>query len=120
MKEKEEDLEQILLNNTSLDELIKMKIEKEFKSELEKANKKTKIVTIKNIADVPQEKIFSKDAVFRLFNRNTKTETFINGIQAEAMLGIQNSIREKIFKGELSAFTTDDAYVKFEKINVNV
>lgn len=36
------------------------------------------------------------------------------------MLGIQNSIREKIYKGELSAFTTEDAYVKFEKIDVEV
>lgn len=120
MKEKEEDIEQILLSNASLDELIKMKIEKEFKSELDKANKKPQIKTVTDISKVPQNKIFSKDAVYRLFNRNTKSETFINGIQAEAMLGIQNSIREKIYKGELSAFTTENAYVKFEKINVEV
>ena len=120
MKPKEDDIEQILLNNASLDELIKMKIEKEFKSELVKARKKPQHKTITDIAGVPKGMVFSKQAVFRLFNRKTKTETFINGIQAEAALGIQNSIREKIYNGELSAFTTDDAYVKFEKIDVEV
>ncbi|HIS35946.1 TPA: hypothetical protein IAC10_04870 [Candidatus Scatousia excrementigallinarum] len=120
MKPKEEDLEQILLNNASLDELIKMKIEKEFKSELVKAYKKPHKKTITDISKVPKGMVFSKQAVFKHFNRRTKSETFINGVQAEAMLGIQNSIREKIYKGELSAFTTEDAYVKFEKIDVEV
>lgn len=120
MKEKEEDIEQILLTNASLDDLIKMKIENEFKSELENANKKPQKKTITDISKVPREMIFSKLAVYKLFNRKNKSETFINGIQAEALLGIQNSIREKIYKGELSSFTTDDAYVKFEKIDVEI
>lgn len=120
MKDKEEDIEQILLSNASLDELIKMKIEKEFKSELEKSKLKPQKKTITDISKVPRNKIFSKEAVYRLFNRNTKAETFINGIQAEALLGIQNSVREKIIKGELSAFTTEDAYVKFEKTDVEI
>ena len=42
-------------------------------------------------------------------------ETFVNGIQADALIGLQNNIREKILKGELNAFTTDEAYIKFEK-----
>ena len=64
---------------------------------------------------MPKDKIFSKYATFRYFNRNTGCETFINGIQAEALIGLQNNIREKMLKGELSAFTFDDAYIKFEK-----
>ncbi len=120
MKEKKEDIEQMLLNNMSLDELIKMKIEKEFKSEIAKVKKAPEKKVITDISKVPQNKIFSKSAVYRMFNRKTKTETFINGVQAEALLGIQNSVREKIYRGELGAFTTDDAYVKFEKINVEV
>lgn len=120
MKEKKEDIEQMLLNNMSLDELIKMKIEKEFKSEIAKVKKVPVRKVITDISKVPQNRIFSKDAVYRLFNRNTKTETFINGLQAESLLGIQNTVREKIYRGELGAFTTDDAYVKFEKINVEV
>ena len=34
MKEKDEDIEQMLLNNASLDDLIKVKIEKEFKEKV--------------------------------------------------------------------------------------
>ena len=34
---------------------------------------------------------------------------------AEGLIGIQNNVREKVLRGELSAFTTDDVYVKFEK-----
>ena len=120
MKEKEEDIEQILLTNASLDDLIKMKIEKEFKTALNNANKKHKRKTITDISKVPQNLIFSKYSVFRVFNRKNKSETFVNGVQAEAMLGIQNSIREKMLRGELGSFTTDDAYVKFEKIDVEV
>ena len=53
--------------------------------------------------------------MYRYFNRKTKCETFVNGVQADALIGIQNNIREKMLKGELNAFTTENAYVKFEK-----
>ena len=53
--------------------------------------------------------------MFSYFNRNTKCETFVNGIQADALIGIQNNVREKMLKGQLDAFTTESAYVKFEK-----
>lgn len=112
---KNDDAEELLLKNASLEDLIKMKIEKEFMEDLKKSQDEPKAKVYTEIKDLPREKIFSKDSVFRCFNRNSKCETFINGIQAEALIGIQNSIREKILKGELSAFTTDDAYVKFEK-----
>ena len=46
MKEKDEDIEQMLLNNASLDDLIKVKIEKEFKEAQEKENQKPHQVTI--------------------------------------------------------------------------
>lgn len=107
------DMEQVLLNNATLDELIKMKIEQEFKSNTQKTKPSPKTVTV--LKDVPKDKIFSKDSVFKLFNRNNKTETFINGVQADAMIGIQTGIREKILEGTLTAFSTDDAYIKFEK-----
>ena len=56
--------------------------------------------------------------MFKLYNRLNKTETYINGTQADAMIGIQHGIREKILDGTLTAFSTDDAYVKFEKAYV--
>ena len=71
------------------------------------------------ISEVPKDYIFSKDAVFKYYNRHNKLETYINGIQADALLGLQNNIRVKILNGELSTFSTDDAYVKFEKVCVN-
>lgn len=110
------DVEQALLNNASLDELIKMKIEQEFKKRPVKQKSEPKEVT--DLKDVPPEKIFSKSSVFHVFNRNNGTETFINGVQADAMIGIQAGIREKFLNKTLTTFSTDDAYVKFEKATI--
>lgn len=112
---KNNDAEERLLNNASLDDLIKMKIEKEFIEDLKKSKEKIPPKVYTNIKDIPSDKVFSKVSVFRYFNRKTKCETFVNGIQVDALIGIQNNIREKMLKGELNAFTTETAYVKFEK-----
>ena len=112
---KNNNAEEMLLNNTSLDELIKMRIEKEFMDDLKKSKEKPKKREYTNIKDVPKDRIFSKCSVFRCFNRNTKCETFINGIQADALLGVQDTVRKKILQGELSAYIADDSYIKFEK-----
>ena len=69
-----------------------------------------------DLKQVPKEEIFSKNAVFRVYNRLNKTESLINGIQADAMIGIQSGVREKFLEKTLTAFSTDDAYVKFEKV----
>jgi hypothetical protein len=111
-------MEQMLLNNASLDDLIKMKIEKEFKHEMEKSRKKPEKKTYIEISEAPKNLIFSKYAIYRVFNRNTKCESFINGLQAEGMLGMQDAVREKIAQGLLNAFTTEDCYVKFECVQV--
>ena len=110
------DMEQVLLSNTSLDELIKMKIEQEFKKPRKPQKSAPKTISV--LKDVPKEKIFTKDAVFRVYNRKNGTETFINGIQADAMIGAQDSVREQILNKTLSAFSTDDAYIKFEKAKI--
>lgn len=115
---KNKDKEEMLLTGASLEELIKMKIEKEFMEDLKRSKQKPKKKVYTDIKKVPQNKIFSKEAVYKYFNRNTKCETNINGIQAEALIGVENQIREKMLKGELSAFTTDDAYIKFERIEL--
>lgn len=112
---KNNNAEEMLLNNASLDELIKMRIEREFMEDLKKSKEKPEKHEYTNVKDVPKDKIFSKASVFRCFNRNTKCETFVNGIQADALIGIQDAVRKKMLAGELSAFTTDDSYIKFEK-----
>jgi hypothetical protein len=115
-KKDENEIEQRLLNHASLDELIKMKMEEELKFEFEKSNQKPQKKLVIDISEVPTDLIFSKQAVYKLFNRINKTETYINGLQAEAMLGLQTAIREKIKLGQMDAFSTDSAYVKFEKV----
>jgi len=111
---KNKDTEDLLLTGASLEDLIKMKIEKELQEELDKARQKPEKKTYTDIAQVPGELIFSPAATYKLFNRISKTETFINGVQAEALIGLQHAVRDKIQKGLLSAFATDEAYVKFE------
>ncbi len=115
---KNKDFEEMILTGTSLDDLIKMKIEQEFMSNMQKIDKKTKPEIVTDIKKVPANMVFSKNAVYKIFNRNTKCETYINGVQAEALIGVQNNIRDKMLKGELSAFATDDAYVKFDRIKL--
>lgn len=118
MKKDVNDDEQRLLNHASLDELIKMKMEQELKAEFEKSKEIPKMQVITDISKVPANLIFSKKAVYRIFNRVNKTETYLNGLQAEAMLGVQNAIREKIRLGQMDAFSTETAYIKFEKIEI--
>ena len=110
------EMEQVLLNNTSLDELIKMKIEEEFKSNTTKQKQKNVSKVVYDLKDVPKDLIFGKNSIFRVYNRLNKTESLVNGVQADAMIGIQMGIREKFLTGELTAFSIDDAYVKFEKV----
>ena len=112
---KNSDAEALLLSNASLEDLIKMKIEKEFMNDLKKSKEKPIPKTYTNIKDLPKDKIFSKYSISKFFNRKTGCETFINGIQADALIGLQTNVRSKMLKGELNAFTTDDAYIKFEK-----
>lgn len=120
MTNKNSNIEEILLSGSSLDELIRMKIEAEYKAEISKTKSKTpekRIVT--EIKEVPKELIFSKNAIYRVFNRQTKQETYINGIQAEALIGLQNNVRTNFLNRETNAFSTDEFYIKFEKLCVN-
>ena len=115
-KQDEQFNEQRLLKQKSIDELIKMKMEEEIQAEFTKAQEIKQKKIIKDIADVPKELIFSKIAVYKVFNRMSKTESYINGLQAESMLGLQNNLRAKIKAGEMDAFSTDNAYIKFEYV----
>lgn len=116
MKNDEKGLEERLLSHASLDELIKMKMEEELKVEFEKSKQKPEKKNITAIEDAPTHLIFSKKAVYKMFNRVNKSETYLNGVQAEALIGLQNNVREKIKNGEMDAFSTDNAYIKFEYV----
>lgn len=117
-KTNEKEIEQKLLSQSSLDELIKIKMEEELKKEIEKAKEKPSKKIITDVSKVPAGFIFSKHATYRMFNRTNKCETFLNGIQAEALLGLQTNVREKIKNGQTDAFSTETAYVKFEYVEL--
>lgn len=112
---KNNEAEALLLSNASLDDLIKMKIEKEFMADLKKSKEKVPVKVYTDIKLLSKDEIFSKKTTYRCFNRDTGCETFINGVQAEALIGLQNNVREKMLKGDLNAFTADNVYIKFEK-----
>jgi len=118
MKKTEKITEEILLKNKSIDELIRIKMQEELKNAFNKRVGNQSKVIIKSIKDVPVEKIFTKKAVFRVFNRETQIETLINGLQAEALLGMQNDVREKFKRKETDIFSTDTLFVKFESIEL--
>ena len=63
MKDKEEDIEQILLNNASLDDLIKARIEKEFREAEEKSKKKPKPVNNRHFKSSPKFDIFKRKRI---------------------------------------------------------
>ena len=108
--------EDLLIGNLSIDELIKKKMEEEIKNEIINSKKGLQNTKISNIADVPKELIFSKTSVFKVFNRTTKQVSYINGLQADSLLGLQNNLRLKIQNGKADAFSTENSYVKFEKV----
>lgn len=118
MKKSEKLTEEILLKNKSIDELIRIKMQQELKNAFNKRVGKQSKIIVKNIKDVPTDKIFTKKAVFRVFNKETQIETLINGIQAEALIGMQNDVREKFKRKETDIFSTDTLFVKFESLEL--
>ena len=114
MKNKKQIIEDALLSGKSIDELIKIKMKEEIKKAFKKVATKFEKKKIYNIKDVPKSSLFSKKTVFKKFNKQNNTISFINGIQAEALLGLDILSREKLLKGEIEVFSTENAFVKFE------
>jgi len=107
------DKEEMLLTGKSLDELIAIKIEEDYKNMLKEAQKPLKATQITDVKKLKPEVIFSKKAVFKTFNKTTKTESFITGLQAEGMLGLQNDTRQALCSGKIKSFISGDTYVEF-------
>lgn len=118
MKKSTDLAEELLSKNKSLDELIKMKMQEELKNAFQKRTGAVSKKRIENIKDVPKNKLFSKQAVFKVFNKDTQIETLINGLQAEAFVGMQNDVRAKLLNSETDIFLTDNLFVKFEYLEI--
>ena len=111
-------VEDALISGKSIDELITIKMQEEIKNMFEKSMQKEELKRVRNIKSIPSDKIFSKNAIYKKFNKNNNTISYINGIQAEAMLGLDEISREKLIKGEIDTFSTENAYIKFEYLEL--
>lgn len=111
------DIEKILLNDSAYEKMVKTKIEREFKQELALAKQmRNKIIT--DIKKVPKEKLFTKAATYEVMNKNSKTKSYINGVQAEGYLGAKNSDRAKLMAGETDSFVCGCNFVRFVKVKM--
>lgn len=111
------DIEKILLNDSAYEKMVKTKIEREFKQELALAKQmRNKIIT--DIKKVPKEKLFTKAATYEVMNKNSKTKSYINGVQAEGYLGAKNSDRAKLLSGETDSFVCGCNFVRFLKVKM--
>lgn len=117
MKENKE-IEKILLNDDAYNKMVSSKIEEEFVNELKSAKSGQKKSEITDIKNVPKDKLFSKDAIFEIINKNSRTQSYINGVQAEGFLGTQYSDREKLLSGDIKSFVSGNNFVKFIKVKV--
>ena len=118
MNNKKQLVEDALLSGKSLDELIKMKMKEEIKSAFQKISTKFEKKRITDLKSVPKEYVFSKNSVFKKFNKRNNTISYINGIQAEGLLGLDDNSREKLQRGDIEVFSTDNAFVKFEYADI--
>lgn len=116
MKEDKE-IEQILLNDSAYEKLVNTKIEKEFIKELNSKGTKS-VEVINDIKLAPKDKLFTKDSVYLVLNKKSKTKSYVNGVQAEGFLGGQNSLREKFLCLTTDSFVNGDYYVKFQEVKV--
>lgn len=114
MKEDKE-IEKILMNDKKYEDFIHSKTEQEFKNILNKKQEKKDITDIKL---VPKSLLFSKHTTYSVINKESKTFSFISGIQAEAFLGSDETLREKLLNAQIDYFVCGNNYIKFVKTRV--
>lgn len=118
MKENKE-IEKILLNDSAFDNMLKKKVENDFKQELINAKASKSVEYITEIKDVPKTKLFTKYATFEVINKTSKTKSYINGVQAEGFLGSNITDRTKLLNGESDSFVCGNSFIKFVKVKIS-
>ena len=118
MKEDKE-IEKILLNDENYDKFINLKNEKDF-NEIIKSGFPKIAKEITDIKRVPSGCIFSKDATYLVINKESKSKSYINGVQAEGFLAGQNLVRDKLKSGLVDSFVSGNCYIKFYKYKSQV
>lgn len=117
MKENKE-IEKILLNDSDFENMVKSKVENDFKQELANAKVLKSLEYITKIKDVPKSRLFTKYATFEVMNKASKTKSYINGIQAEGFLGLNVADRNKLLNGESDSFVCGNSFIKFIKVKI--
>ena len=110
---KNNDIEEILLSDLPLDELIKQKIAREMDDEIAKSKQKSEKKLVKSFLELQKDKTFDKSTIYTVFNRLTKQESFVNGLQVESILGTDYNTMNKLINKQIECFLTDEYYVKF-------
>ena len=105
------DKEQALLSEIPLGELIEKKIAAEIQEEVKK--NKLKIEAVSDFSALNRKEVFSKYTLWTVFNRNSKCQSILNGIQVESLLGLDVATRTRLLNREIDCFLTDEYYVKF-------
>lgn len=110
---KDKNIEKKLLAPNEIDELISKKLKNEIEQELKAVKKVKKRIIEKDFKAVPSDMTFSKQCVYIAFNRNTKTESYINGVQADSLIGMKRDVRAQLLEKSVDSFSNGDYFVKF-------
>ena len=86
-------------------------IEREERLKNEQLNLQTEVIT--DFAALPENLVFSELAHYKLFNRDTKAEFFINGKVLEGKIGMNFSLYEQVKKRSVKAFAIGNQIVAF-------
>lgn len=113
-----DETESLLIGANSLNKAIKADIEAQIALEKGDSTAPRKTSTVKKLSKLDKTDIFSSRSVWKVFNRKTKQESDINGLQAESYVGMNVSLRERILSGELDSFLTGEYFVKFDHAEV--
>ena len=114
MTKNKDNIEKKLLCADEIDELISVKINRRIENEINQAKKEKTRTVINEFEQVPKSKTFSPKSVYPVFNRKTQRESFINGIQADSLIGLHQEIRNNLLERYCDNFTVGEYYVRFK------
>ena len=107
------------MNSAAVDSLIlglkTETTEDELLNELEQAKTGTPagVNIIYDFRDVPENRVYSEAAKYKLFKRTSKREFYINGRMLESRVGLDSALFDKIKKRDRKAFCVGDDIVVF-------
>ena len=105
MKEKFDDL---MIEND-----LKHKVHKEIQ---EAKNKKISPPQNTDFKNLSEKEMFSKNTLWKVFNRRNYTNSLINGIQAESYLAEKESTRQDLIAHKIDCFLANHLFIEFYKM----